>query len=71
LAYNLFRIFQLNILPKGYKKCQIKTIRWRLYNIAGRIVYHSRKVFLKVRNYAYSMFKEMRYKIFIFCGNSA
>ena len=71
LAYNLFRIFQLNILPKGYKKHQIKTIRWRLYNIAGRIVYHSRKVFLKVRNYAYSMFKEMRYKIFIFCGNSA
>ena len=71
LAYNLFRIFQLNILPKEYKKHQIKTIRWKLYNIAGRIVYHSRKVFLKVKNYAYSIFKEMRYKIFIFCGNSA
>ena len=49
LAYNLFRIFQLNILPKEYKKHQIKTIRWKLYNIAGRIVYHSRKVFLKVK----------------------
>ena len=26
LAYNLFRMFQLNILPKEYKKHQIKTI---------------------------------------------
>ena len=67
LAYNLFRIFQLNILPKEYEKHQIKTIRWKLYNIAARIVYHSRKIFLKVRSYAYSLFKEIRYKIWIFC----
>ena len=71
LAYNLFRIFQLNILPKEYKKHQIKTIRWKLYNIAGRIVYHSRKLFLKVRNYAYSIFKEIRRKTWIFCCNSS
>ncbi len=70
LAYNLFRIFQLNILPKEYKKHQIKTIRWKLYNIAGRIVYHSREIFLKVRNYAYSIFKEIRHKIWIFCYSS-
>ena len=69
-AYNLFRIFQLNILPKAYKRHQIKTIRWKLYNIAGRVVYHSRKIFLKVRNYAYSIFKEIRHKTWIFCCNS-
>ena len=63
--------FQLNILPKEYKKHQIKTIRWKLYNIAGRIVYHSRKLFLKVRNYAYSIFKEIRRKTWIFCCNSS
>ena len=67
-AYNLFRIFQLNILPKEYKKHQIKTIRWKLYNIAGRVVYYSRKIFLKVSNYVYALFKELRYKIAMFCG---
>jgi len=71
LAYNLFRIFQLNILPKAYKRHQIKTIRWKLYNIAGRVVYHSRKIFLKVRNYAYSIFKEIRHKTWIFCCDSS
>ena len=47
LAYNLFRIFQLNILPKAYKRHQIKTIRWKLYNIAGRVVIIAERFFLK------------------------
>ncbi len=67
LAYNLFRIFQLNILPKEYRKHQVKTIRWKLYNIAGRVVYHSRQIFLKVRNYVYAIFEEIRYGIWQFC----
>ena len=51
--------------------CQQADRRWKLYNIAGRIVYHRRKVFLKVRNYAYSIFKEIRRKTWIFCCNSS
>jgi len=35
--------------------------------VPGRIVYHSRKIFLKVRNYAYSIIKEIRYKILFCC----
>ena len=71
LAYNLFRIFQLNILPTEYRKHQIKTIRWKLYNIAGKVVYHSKKFFLKVKNYIYSTFKEIRFKIYMFCYDSS
>ncbi len=66
LSYNLFKMFQLKILPKSYRKHQIKTIRWKLYNIAGKIVY-SGGIYLKVRNYIYELFEKIRNNIYNFC----
>ena len=47
LAYNLFILFK-TILDSNLKKHTVKTIRYKLYNIAGKVVYHARKTILKV-----------------------
>ncbi len=47
LAYNLFLLFKL-ILDKYLQKHTVKTIRYKLYNIAGKVVSHARETILKV-----------------------
>ncbi|MBD3839837.1 MAG: IS1380 family transposase, partial [Epsilonproteobacteria bacterium] len=47
LAYNLFILFK-TILDKNLAKHTIKTIRYKLYNIAGKLISHARKTVLKV-----------------------
>ncbi|OHA71636.1 MAG: hypothetical protein A3E07_02800 [Candidatus Wildermuthbacteria bacterium RIFCSPHIGHO2_12_FULL_45_9] len=48
LAYNLFALMRL-VLPVRFESCRAKTIRWRLYALAGKIVMHGRKLYLKVK----------------------
>jgi len=62
LAYNLFRLFVRNTLDKSWHRHQIQTIRWRLYQIAGKIVFHSNRTFLKIQRCFYNMFNEIRLK---------
>ena len=40
LAYNIFRLFIFKILSTPWHRHQVQTIRWRLYQIAGKIVFH-------------------------------
>jgi len=47
LAYNLFLLFK-QILDKNLKKHTVKTIRYKLYNIAGKVISHARDTILKV-----------------------
>ena len=47
LAYNLFLLFK-QILDKNLQKHTVKTIRYKLYNIAGKVVTHARGTILKV-----------------------
>jgi len=47
LAYNLFRLFILKTLATSWHRHQVQTIRWRLYQLAGKIVFHGGQVFLK------------------------
>jgi hypothetical protein len=47
LAYNLFVLFK-NILQQSWQKHTIQTIRCKLYNIAGKVIRHSRRLVLKV-----------------------
>lgn len=49
LAYNIFILFKM-ILDKNLQKHTIKTIRYKLYNIAGKVVNHARKTILKVND---------------------
>ena len=67
IAYNLFRMFQLRILPESYRRHQVKTIRWKFFNMAGKIVYRGGMIYLKVKNYIYRIFEEVRMNIYKFC----
>ena len=49
LAYNLFALMRL-VLPVRFESCRAKTIRWRLYALAGKVVMHGRKLYLKVKS---------------------
>jgi len=48
LAYNLFALMRA-LLPVRFERCRAKTIRWRLYALAGKVVMHGRKLYLKVK----------------------
>ncbi len=47
LAYNLFLLFK-EILDSNLQKHTVKTIRYKLYNIAGKVISHARETILKV-----------------------
>lgn len=36
------------LLPVRFESCRAKTIRWRLYALAGKVVMPGRKLYLKV-----------------------
>ena len=59
LAYNLFMIFK-QILDTNLQKHTVKTIRYKLYNIAGKVITHSRKLILKVSDEYLSLFQRIR-----------
>jgi hypothetical protein len=66
LAYNLFRLFTLTTLSSSWHRHQVQTVRWRLYQIAGKIVFHGGQVFLKVRRGLCQLFGDIRFRIWEF-----
>jgi hypothetical protein len=66
LAYNLFRLFILKTLSPSWHRHQVETVRWRLYQIAGKIVFHGGQVFLKVRRALCQLFTDIRLRIWEF-----
>jgi len=48
LAYNLFQAMKLLSLPVWWRKATIATVRWKLYQVAGKLVYHARRLVLKL-----------------------
>jgi len=63
LAYNIFRLFALKMLSLSWHRHQVQTVRWRLYQIAGKIVFHGGQVFLKVRRGLCQLFTDIRLRI--------
>lgn len=47
LAYNLFALLRM-YLPARFEGTRAKTIRWQLFALAGKIVRHGRKIYLKL-----------------------
>ncbi len=68
LAYNLYKLFALNVLGKSWYRHQVQTVRWRLYQIAGKIVFHSGQVFLKIRRSFCQLFNDIRLRIWEFAN---
>jgi hypothetical protein len=66
LAYNLFRLFILKTLDKSWHTRQVQTVRWRLYQIAGKIVYHQNQISLKLHRRFCNLFKTIRLRIWEF-----
>jgi len=48
LAYNLFLALKLLALPSWWRRHTIATLRWRLYQVAARVVSHAHRIILKL-----------------------
>ncbi len=48
MAYNLFQALKLFGLPMWWRNSTIATVRWRLYQVAARLVNHAHQIILKM-----------------------
>ena len=48
MVANLFSLLKWTCLPRAMRKARPKTLRFRLVNVAGRVVHHARTVVLKL-----------------------
>jgi len=63
LAYNSFLLFK-EILDSNLQKHTVKTIRYKLYNIAGKVVSHARELTLKVNEQFRELLQDIRHKAY-------
>ena len=68
IAYNIYRLFLMKTLDQSWHKYQVQTVRWRLYQTAGKVVYHGNRVYLKVRRGLYNLFGKIRLRIWEFAN---
>lgn len=61
LAYNLFVLFK-ETLQKSWQRHTIQTLRYKLYNIAGKVVTHARETILKVNGLFTGLLNDIRQK---------
>lgn len=60
LTYNLYLGFRSHALGSGWERSQVQTVRWRLFQTAGKIVRHGRQMFLKINVAMLEMFAAIR-----------
>jgi hypothetical protein len=62
MTYNLFIAQRLFVMPEPWRTKTIKSLRWLLIEVAGRVVHHGRRVILKVATSfdKYRIYLEMR-----------
>ena len=63
LSYNLFLLFK-QILDSSLQKHTIKTIRYKLYNIAGKVINHARQTILKVNEQFIELLNNIRQRAY-------
>ncbi len=63
LAYNLFLLFK-QILDRNLQHHTVKTIRYKIYNIAGKVVTHARKIILKVNEEFKELLQSIRIRAY-------
>ena len=69
LAYNVGRLFALKALDASWHRHQVQTLRWKLYETAGKIVFHGRSIYLKVRRHVRGLFAEIRARSWQFANS--
>jgi len=65
-AYNICRLFMFKTLSTGWHRHQVQTLRWRLFQTAGKVVDHANRVYLKVSRRFCALFDEIRFRIWEF-----
>lgn len=60
LAYNVGRLFVLSTLDMSWHRHQVQTLRWKLYETAGKIVFHGGYIYLKVSHCLEKLFSQVR-----------
>ncbi len=60
LAHNLYIGFRRIVSGTDKASQQVQTMRWKLYRTAGKVVRHSRQIFLKVSATALDLFTAIR-----------
>jgi hypothetical protein len=60
LTYNLYLGFRSTALGSGWERAQVQTVRWRLFQTAGKIVRHGRQVLLKISAAMLQLFAAIR-----------
>ena len=60
LAYNLFLLFRGQILSEAFDRAQIQTVRWQVYQVAGKVVRHAGSLLLKVAEDLLPFFQALR-----------
>jgi hypothetical protein len=60
LAYNLYKLFVHWALAKEWRRYQVQTVRWRLYQTAAKIVRHAGALYLKVSSEMLALFETIR-----------
>ncbi len=68
IAYNIYRLFMMKSFDESWHKHQVQTVRWRLYQTAGKVVDHGNRVYLKVRRGLYNLFSKIRLRIWEFAS---
>jgi len=63
LAHNLFLLFK-QILDKNLQHHTVKTIRYKLYHIAGKVISHARQITLKVNEQFMQLLQDIRQKAY-------
>lgn len=62
LAYNILQAIKCYALPKDWRQKKIVTLRWQLFQIAGKLVFHGNQFYLKLCSISDNIFR-----IFLSC----
>jgi hypothetical protein len=65
LAYNLCPVLKYRVLPKEWQEYTVKTLRFRLFNVAGIVVRHAKEYILKIPlgNPFYEVFCNAKWRV--------
>ncbi len=68
LAYNVLSVMKRKALPVSWWPARLKALRFHLLCIAGRVIEHGRRLFLKIAKHhpSFLLYKEAREKLIIF-----
>lgn len=68
LAYNVCSVMKRKALPLSWWPVRLKALRFHLLCIAGRVIEHGRRLFLKIARHhpSFLLYKEAREKLIIF-----